>query len=292
MNRDNLLKTLAGFSSLWDAKSNKPITRMRSGDRSLALYGRRVALHLLIQESVYSKLNQQSMCESQGFLPRCLISYPESMAGSRVYVTENAKELPGVKLFRDHCNALLDRRFPTADPPAPKNQLALPSIPLSAEGHACWVEFHNNLEKELGKQGVYYPIRRFGSKAAEHVLRIAGVFGIFENRDISEIAIDHVERAIKIIEYYLLERLRLDSYCCIDPTLLTAQKVLEWAETKGKPGVLLKELYQFGPPDVRSKEKALAILKVLEDHGRAFPVPAREIEEGAKGKSWQFVWPA
>jgi hypothetical protein len=35
MNRDNLLKTLAGLSSIWDAKPNKPITRMRSGDKSL-----------------------------------------------------------------------------------------------------------------------------------------------------------------------------------------------------------------------------------------------------------------
>lgn len=292
MNRDNLLKTLAGFSSLWDAKSNKPITRMRSGDQSLALYGRRVALHLLIQESVYSKLNQQSMCESQGFLPRCLISFPESMAGNRVYVTENPKELPSVKLFREHCNALLDRQFPTADLPAPKNQLAPPSIPLAANAYINWVEFHNKLEQQLGKQGVYYPIRRFGSKAAEHVLRIAGVFAIFENPLVSEIGEDHINRAIEIIEYYLIERLRLDSYCCIDFSLLTAQKVLDWAEAKGKPGVLLKELYQFGPPDVRSKEKASAILKILEDHGRAFPVPAREIEEGAKGKGWRFIWPS
>lgn len=262
---------------------------MRSSDQSLALYGRRVALHLLIQESVYSKLNQQSMCESQGFLPRCLISFPESMAGSRTYVTENPRELPGVKVFRDQCNTLLDRRLPIAEPPAPKNQLALPTISLTSDAYVKWVEFHNKLEKQLGKQGIYYPIRRFGSKAAEHVLRIAGVFAIFDNPSTTKVEEDHVRRAVEIIEYYLLERIRLDSYTCIDPTLLTAQKVLDWAEIKGKPGVLLRDLYQYGPPDVRSKETASAILKVLEEHGRAFPVPAHEITPGGKGKAWRFI---
>lgn len=290
MNRDNLLKTLAGFSSLWDAKSNKPITRMRSSDQSLALYGRRVALHLLIQESVYSKLNQQSMCESQGFLPRCLISFPESMAGTRTYVTENPRELPSVKIFRDQCNALLDRRFPIADPPAPKNQLAPLTISLTGDAYAKWIEFHNQLETQLGKQGAYHPIRRFGSKAAEHVLCIAGVFAIFENPSTSKVEIGHIGRAIEIIEYYLLERLRLDSYACIDPTLLTAQKVLDWAEVKGKQGVLLRDLYQYGPSDVRSKETASAILKVLEEHGRAFPIPAHEITPGGRGKAWRFIY--
>ena len=78
----------------------------------------------------------------------------------------------------------------------------------------------------------------------------------------------------------------------IEPGLLMAQRVLDWATAKEKPGVLLRELYQFGPPDVRSKDKALAVLRTLENHGRAFPIPAHELKQSAKGKAWRFIWPS
>lgn len=291
MNKDNMLKTLAGLSSLWDAKKNKPITRIRSGDKSFAIYGRRCALHLMIQESVYSKLNESSICDTQGFLPRCLVSFPESMAGRRTYVNSNPRILPGITAFKDRCNALLSRKYPSALPPAPKNQLEPVSIPLSSDAHKLYVDFHDSREKRFGKHEDYYGIRRFGSKAAEHLLRVAGVLAFFENPSITEISANYIERGSVIIDYYLGERLRLDNYYCVDPILMTAQKVLDWAKAKGKTGVRLCDLYQYGPPEVRSKDKAMAILLKLEEHGRAFPVPSSEIDNKTTGKAWKFVWP-
>ncbi len=304
MNRDNLLKTLAGLSSLWDAKPNKPITRMRSSDESLALYGRRCALHMMIQESVYSMLNEVSLCETQGFLPRCLVSFPESAAGSRLYANQNPRMLPGVLRFKDHCNRLLDSKYPIALPPAPSNQLEPHTIRLSLEAHQCWISFHDRLEKQLGKGGEYHSVRRFGSKAAEHVLRVAGVLALFEDPSLInpptasceelnpkrlKIGVDYVERAITIIDYYLHERIRLDNYCYIEPNLLAAQKVLEWMKNKGSDAVTLRDLYQYGPSTVRSKNKAVTVMRILEDHGRAYPIPANEIIEGAKGKAWRII---
>lgn len=289
MNRDNMLKTLAGLSSLWDAKKDKPISRMRSGEGSLALYGRRMALHLMVQESVYSLINQHSMCESQGFLPRCLISYPESTVGSRPYVKVNALDLPEVKAYLQRCNALLDRTFPLAPKPAPKNQLEPPSINLSPEAYVCWIDFHDKFENTLGKGEAYHSIRRFGSKAAEHVLRVAGVLSVFEKPLATQIEKNYTERAIEIIHYYLYERTRLESYSSIDSSLMTAQRVLDWASSKGKQAILLRDLYQYGPSEVRSKDKALAILKILEEHGKAFPIPANEVFKGSSGKAWRFV---
>lgn len=289
MSKENMLKTLAGLSSLWDAKKGKPITRIRSVDKTLALYGRRCALHLMIQESVYGKLSENSLCDTQGFLPRCLVSFPESMVGKRTYVNSNPRKLPGVQAFGEHCKVLLSLPYPSAPPPAPKNQLNPASIPLSREGHRLYVEFHDSREKRFGKFEDYHGIRRFGSKAAEHVLRVAGVMALFEDSSTKEISTDHIKRAIIIIDYYLGERLRLDNYYCVEPSLLTAQKVLDWAQARGKKGVRLSDLYQYGPPEVRSKDRAIAILLKLEEHGRAYPVPACEIEEGTTGKAWKFV---
>lgn len=289
MNRENLLKTLAGLSSMWDAKRDKPISRMRSGEGSLALYGRRMALHLMVQESVYSLINQHSMCESQGFLPRCLISYPESTVGSRPYVKVNALDLPEVKAYLQRCNALLDRTFPLAPKPAPKNQLEPPSINLSPEAYVCWIDFYDKLENTLGKGEAYHSIRRFGGKAAEQVLRVAGVLSVFEKPLATQIEKNYTEQAIEIIHYYLYERTRLESYSSIDPSLMTAQRVLDWASSKGKQAILLRDLYQYGPSEVRSKDKALAILKILEEHGKAFLIPANEVFKGSSGKAWRFV---
>jgi hypothetical protein len=292
MNKDNMLKTLSGLSSLWDAKKDKPITRIRSGDSSLALYGRRCAFHLMIQESVYNKLNECSICDTQGFLPRCLISFPESMAGKRTYVDCDPRTLPGVIAFKKRCNDILSGNYPFACPAASQNQLEPIPIPLSKEAHNLYVEFHNSHEKRLGKQEDLYEIRRFGSKAAEHLLRLAGVLAFFENPSVIEISADYIERGAVIMDYYLNERLRLKNCYFVDPILVIAQKVLDWAKARGKLGVLLSELYQYGPSEVRSKDKALAVLSKLEEHGRAFTVPSSELNEKAIGKAWKFVWDA
>ena len=64
-----------------------------------------------------------------------------------------------------------------------------------------------------------------------------------------------MERDIEIIHSYLYERTRLESYNSIDPFLMTAQRVLDWASSKGKQAILLRDLYQYGPSEVRSNEE-------------------------------------
>lgn len=49
MNPDNLLRTAAALSGLWSAV---PMDRVRSGDGAIKLYGRRLAVHLMVQPGV------------------------------------------------------------------------------------------------------------------------------------------------------------------------------------------------------------------------------------------------
>jgi hypothetical protein len=92
MNQDNQLKTIAGFSELWDGKE---ISRVRAGDGSVLMYGKRMSMHLMVQPPVASQLFDNSMMVGQGFLNRCLISYPASTAGNRSYKEKNIKNHPG-----------------------------------------------------------------------------------------------------------------------------------------------------------------------------------------------------
>lgn len=46
MNSDNRLKTVAGLSSLWGGNA---LDRVRSGDGASTLFGRRLAVHIMVQ---------------------------------------------------------------------------------------------------------------------------------------------------------------------------------------------------------------------------------------------------
>ncbi|NCA72744.1 MAG: DUF3987 domain-containing protein, partial [Sphingobacteriia bacterium] len=70
LNSDNALKTLARWCKLWDGS---PYDRVRGGDGSGVLYGRRMALHQLAQPDVMTTLLSDRMANGQGFLARCLV---------------------------------------------------------------------------------------------------------------------------------------------------------------------------------------------------------------------------
>lgn len=87
MNADNALKTACGLSNLWDGK---PLTRVRKSEGSKIYYGRRLAMHLMMQLVVLIELINNQMLMGQGVLARCLFAAPEPIAGARKYVEVNA----------------------------------------------------------------------------------------------------------------------------------------------------------------------------------------------------------
>ena len=80
MSADNVLKTAAGLSGLWDAK---PISRTRAGDGNTVLYGRRLSMHLMVQPNVAGMLFGDTLLTGQGLLGRILAVHPISTKGSR-----------------------------------------------------------------------------------------------------------------------------------------------------------------------------------------------------------------
>ena len=133
-------------------------------------------MHLLLQGSVYAMLTKNSIFESQGFLNRCLIVFPESMAGQRSYVQADVMAQPEIRRYMDACNQLLDREFIVAPEPPLKNQLQPSLLTVHQDGVPNWIKFHDATDRDSADGGPYRSIRGFGSKAAEHVLRLAGVF--------------------------------------------------------------------------------------------------------------------
>lgn len=263
MGRDNQIKTISGLSSLWDGR---PINRSRAGDGSMVLYGRRVSLHLMIQESILELLMGNKAIEQQGFLPRCLLSFPTSTAGSRPYSHKDVNDSRELVQYWSRINDLLDRKFPTDPLPAPQNELKPPFLTLTQDAKSAWVEFHDATDRELKTGGRWEVIRRFGSKAAEHVLRLAGVLAMVDDPSMKVIEEKFIHQGISLVEYYMSEILRVQG-CLLSPySLMEAQKVLDWCWSKGIETLPLRQLYQNGPVDIRDAKKARAVMKTLEDH--------------------------
>lgn len=283
MSRDNQLKTIGGLSSLWDGKE---ISRLRGGDGNMLLFGRRTSMHLMIQEPILEQLMSNKMIEYQGFLPRCLISFPETTAGKRPYVEEDISKDPAIIKYNNHFNLMLDTKLPVAPYPAPQNELIPRKIILTKEAKAEWVLYHNAIDQELAPGGRLEPIRRFSNKAAEHVLRLAGILAMTENINTQEIGVEYIGRAIVLVEYYLTETMRIQSCLSIDPDLLLAKKVLNWCWEKGRSIFSLQEIYQCGPAQIRQASKARSIMSLLESHGWATSTPSIEIEGKYHKEAW------
>lgn len=286
MSKDNQIKTIAGISSLWDGKE---ISRMRGGDGSIVLYGRRLSVHLMIQEVILENLMSNHAIEYQGFLPRCLITYPESTAGQRPYVEQDLNDDDDLTYYWWRMKGLLERKFPVEPPPAPQNELHPPDLPLTLPAKNHWIQFHDAIDRDLVTGRRLEPIHRFGNKAAEHVLRLAGILSVVENDNVTVIELKHIEAAIALVEYYLSEALRIQGCLTIHPEIVLARKILDWCWTKEKEVVSLKEIYHGGPTELRQAKKARSIMAILEDHGWATPLSEAIIEDKPCKEAWRIL---
>ena len=181
-----------------------------------------------MQEVVLSQLISNPIFDLQGFLPRCLIVFPQSMAGSRTYVEEDLSTDPAIKRFNDAINRLLDSNTMGSTPLSPKNEISPISLPLSPDAKKIWIAFHNKNEEDLSEGKPHHPIRRFASKAPEHVLRLSGTLALIEDPDVQEISLKYIQRAIILIQYYFSERLRIHGFVSINPDLVCAASLLKW----------------------------------------------------------------
>ncbi len=290
MNEENQLKTISGLSSIWDGH---PISRMRSVDGDMLIYNRRLSVHLMIQEIILKQLMSNRAFDEQGFLPRCLIAFPNSTAGKRPYVEQDLNSDPAIQRYWKTLNHIYDRPFPLEAPPAPQNQLKPRPLGLNQEATQRWIEFHNAIDLELAAGKRFHVIRRFANKAAEHVLRLSGVLTLIEDFEAKEINLEHIERAIQLVNYYLNERMRIQGFISINENLIRAASLLNWLWEQGRMQIGLCIIYQFGPSSlgIRNAEMARKTMMVLQEHGWATPLTNACIEGKHLKEAWSITPP-
>jgi hypothetical protein len=272
MNADNALKTACGLSNLWDGK---PLTRVRKSEGSKIHYGRRLAVHLMIQPVVLTQLLSNEMLMGQGLLSRCLFSAPTPIAGTRKYQEIDLSKDPAILAYYDLINRALDRPYPKKgngsgnnEPFNPGDSLEPKPTRLQEVAKRRWIKFHDETDRKMNEDGEFYPIKPFASKAPEQVLRIAGDFAFFESVEVEPtINLDQLERAITLVVYYLEEALRILGKSGCDPNINLAAQTLEWIKRNRSDQIFpIADIYQRGPSQIRNAKKAKNIIQILQEH--------------------------
>lgn len=284
MSAEQKTRTAASLSKLWD-KGSFDRLRAKADEAGGKFYGKRVALHFMVQPVIAEGVLSDATLTGQGFLPRCLLAWPESTRGTREYVSADLHDNPAVRRYWAKVHALLDRDYPLAD--GTRNELEPRALGLTPDAAALWVQFQNATERELADGGQFASVYAWGSKAGAQVLRVAGVLSIFDNPDAGAIERDAIERAAELVLWHLHEAVRIVGTAAVPREVQNAEALLDWCHKERRTLLCSADALQFGPACIRTADAFNAATKVLERAGWALPV-----EGGAEvnGKRHRRVW--
>ncbi len=253
---ENMLKSVAGLSKLWDGS---PIVRTRAAEgESASRCGCRLSVHLMIQPIVAQSVLTNPIMQGQGFLARFLVAWPQSLAGSRRYRDFNPSK--DVRLQRYwQCMSHLLELAPQIDE---AGQLLPPTLPLEPAALDAWIATHDAIEVQLGRGGDLQEIKPTAAKAGENLLRIAGVMAVVEKAE--AITRPLIERAATLMHWYLAEALRLNNPAKPDHNLVQAQSLFDWLCANDWHSFEARTLQRQGPRAARKsaaqRDKLLSIL--------------------------------
>lgn len=284
MNSDNRQKTLAAFNDLWQGK---PIRRTRSGDGHLTLYGRRLAIHLMVQPTVARTFMADPLASDTGFLARFLLCEPKSTIGTRLYETsqENARAIAG---FASRLRHILAVPMPMD---ADTRELKPRCLPLSDAARSALAAFYNSVEFAQSNGGDFAHITGTASKAAEQAARIAGVLTLWNDLEAVEVTQGTMANAIELARFYLFEASRLANAAIVSKEIDLAESLKSWLHSKWpEPEVMVRDIVRLGPNPLRESPTARAALKVLEEHGHLVALEAGTVvRDKARKEAWAIV---
>lgn len=284
MSETEQLKTAAGLSELWDGKR---VSRVRGGDGAVLLYGRRLSTHLMSQPAVAQKVLGNAQLIDQGLLSRCLVTWPTSTAGTRMYVEKNLREDSDIAKYNARITEILKTPLPLAE--GKRNELSPRILTLSRDAKSLWVKFHNGVEERLAENQQFAPIKGFANKAPEHALRLAGILTLYQDLFATQVAAEVMAKGIDLVQHYLDEALRLFNASQIDADIVLGEKLLAWAQAK-HTHVSLVDIYQRGPNPISDAKTAGRIASLLADHGWFRLLQGGKTIDGVfRRKVWQVV---
>ena len=264
MSEEGRGRTVAMVSKLWDGD---PITRTRgaAGDSGV-LAGRRLSAHLMLQPVVAAKVLGDPLLQGQGFLARFLIVQEPSLVGHRLLKgrdpSQGPQHDPAIARYWSRLSELIRAPLELDDSGSITPRLAK----IEGEAYKAWARLHDAIEVQSGDEGRFRDVRPFASKAAENAARIATVLALVEGESAPTVA--HIERASRLVGYYLESMAIRTAEARQDTEELQARDMLEWI--KGHGGRLNAQDFKRLPSEYRSAKKARPLLAFLVDTGHLY----------------------
>lgn len=269
MSKENVLKSAAGFSHLWDGA---PVKRLRSLDGATVLFGRRVSLHLMLQPEAAARWLADETLRDQGLFSRLLVAAPSSLAGTRLYREPSSDARPAIHRFGARVLEAFERPYRFVE--GKVGELDPRALPMTDRACAMWRAFADSIERELGPNGKLRPVNGLANKIPEHAARIAGVLALFDDLATDEVDERVLGRGIKLAQWYLGEALRLAEVGFVSDEVRLGETLLAWLRDTwphktddGGRLVSPPDVYSAGPNSIREKSVAQQALGVLLDHG-------------------------
>lgn len=253
MSQEHRAKTASVFSKLWDA-GHLSVSRATGG--RVERYGRRVALHWLIQPTAASGSVGDPLLADLGFWPRFLAAWP-SPQPPRIARAFRPEQLPAVEAYWRGCDELLAMGLP--DDAGDCTALELSAAARQRLGKAF------EAFEQSARNGPMRVVKPFGLRASEQACRVAGVLAAFAHQaTVSEAALSG---ALQLVEYSLATWRSLIEEGAVDKSGEHALRLYEWLVKRPHQSESLTLINKNGPGCTRSKDKRDAAVDVLECAG-------------------------
>lgn len=253
MSADHRSKTAGVFSKLWD-EGHLSVSRA-TGPR-VERYGRRVALHWLIQPMAASESIGDPLLAALGFWPRFLAAWPAPQA-PRLARPFRPDSLPAVGAYWTRCTELLAE-------PLPDDAGECPVLPLASAARDALGPAFERFEREA-RRGSLRAIKPFALRATEQACRIAGVLAAFAGeRTCSE---ERIAGALALAAYSLATWQAVIEEGAADPRGVHALRLYEWLTSRPDWTETLAVIVNAGPAGTRTKDSRNAALQLLEAAG-------------------------
>lgn len=282
MSDDNRAKSAAGLSRLWDSGE---FDRIRAADGAEKFFGRRLAMHLLMQPVIAERILSDDVMTGQGFLARTLLAWPSSTIGTRRYAEIDVSADPVLERYRRTMRELLER--PPRMVPETTNELEPRALTLSPSAKRRWIAVHDAIESDMSDGGEYASIRAWASKAPSQTLRIAGVLTLVSDPDASQIEAEEIDRAATLVLFALGEAVRIVGTAAVPVEIRNAEALLAWCHTERIKLLHSGAALQFGPAPIRTKRAFDAAMAELERAGWAAPIEGGcEVDGAHRRRVW------
>ncbi|CAB1207595.1 DUF3987 domain-containing protein [Acinetobacter bouvetii] len=233
MKGDTAKSALGAFTKLFDDGYCQR-NRASSDDNGTA-YDVRLTFNLLGQRAVLAGALNDPTLRGQGFLPRFILTAPESIAGQRTHTVEFRQKLknshndPRLTKFWNRCRDILKDELPVLLNDSGEVPY-FPVMQLSNEAELLDLEFYNECEILQGSGKQFEFMQPFASRANELARRLGTVLAYFENK--SEIDSEIMQAACAVIRHSLSEWFRYSDIEVADES--DSEKLIKYLLTKCK----------------------------------------------------------